>query len=320
MSLAPLSSPSSLPPVRLDANGRIDQDLPCVKCGYNLRCLTEAGLCPECATPVGRSLTGDYLRFRDPAWVATLASGMNWIVWGIIVGIGGGLLGGIAIGSLRGAGAPGVMFLLPFLQFGLSTISIVGYWKVTTPDPGRSGEEIGITARKLVRFAQISSWLGIPIGQVLESISGILSAVFSIPAGLLGLIGTFALYTYARGIAFRIPDEKLARSTRIVMWGMVVTLGFVFIAGVLGAIAAATVARTTPGAPAAAPPTGAMVGLGAAASFGGCGVLIFGIWSLLLIDRYRKALNEAALIARTTWAADVPRVAVGRAVVPPPNA
>jgi MFS family permease len=36
----------------LDADGRVATDLNCTSCGYNLRTLAKAGLCPECAQPV----------------------------------------------------------------------------------------------------------------------------------------------------------------------------------------------------------------------------------------------------------------------------
>ena len=78
-----------LPPVikgeiQLDINGRIDQDLSCLKCGYNVRGLLPNGVCPECGTPIGRSMYGDMLMYCDPVWVRTLVSGTNWIIAGII--------------------------------------------------------------------------------------------------------------------------------------------------------------------------------------------------------------------------------------------
>ncbi len=53
-------------PVRLDAAGRVDADITGVRCGYNLRGLDPAGVCPECAAPVGPSLRSDLLRYADP--------------------------------------------------------------------------------------------------------------------------------------------------------------------------------------------------------------------------------------------------------------
>ena len=71
--------------LRLDAEGRVDEGITCRKCGYNLRGLTTDvfRVCPECGTAAGHSTHGDMLRFCDPAWVCTLANGMNWIVAGM---------------------------------------------------------------------------------------------------------------------------------------------------------------------------------------------------------------------------------------------
>ena len=51
--------------LRLDAEGRVDEDITCRKCGYNLRGLPTDGACPECGSAVGHSTHGDLLRFCD---------------------------------------------------------------------------------------------------------------------------------------------------------------------------------------------------------------------------------------------------------------
>lgn len=91
-------------PIRTDAQGCIDEDVPCRRCGYNLRSLVLDGRCPECGTAVGRSLHGDLLRFSDPAWVQSLASGMNWILAGMIIGF---IVGAVAGGLVRQPGPAG---------------------------------------------------------------------------------------------------------------------------------------------------------------------------------------------------------------------
>jgi len=341
----------------LDAAGRIDTDVTCRKCGYNLRGLLPDGICPECATAVGRSLHGDLLRFCDPDWVQSLASGMNWIVAGIVASVvlkvsGVGIAG--AMGALGGRGGN-----LPILagKLGGALILLIGYWKLTAPDPGKIGMEQGLTARKLVRAAQAVGLLTYPVESLAFAIPILLHVSLIFIASVVGTVGTVATFIYARRLALRIPDESLARSTRIVMWG-IITLGvLVAMTTVGGIVTAASIARSMPGfvttmpttgpsgtvivtnawggsnptltSPAAtrrgrvttgapaltsAPLTRAIVtGMPAASPFifglflGGCGMglcgLIFGIWTLRLIDRYRKALRESAEIARRTWAA-----------------
>lgn len=60
-------SPSILLPVSLDHN------LPCLRCGYNLRTLSPDARCPECSTPIAASLNPALLRYDDPAWTSILA-------------------------------------------------------------------------------------------------------------------------------------------------------------------------------------------------------------------------------------------------------
>ena len=58
----------------------VDRDLPCIRCGYNLRTLASDRRCPECAMPVGltTSLGGPFTQTR-PAYVRRLARGC-WLL------------------------------------------------------------------------------------------------------------------------------------------------------------------------------------------------------------------------------------------------
>ena len=57
----------------------IGEDLPCVRCGYNLRGLDVTGTCPECGGPVEASRSGDLLRFADVGWLTRIFRGSRWI-------------------------------------------------------------------------------------------------------------------------------------------------------------------------------------------------------------------------------------------------
>jgi len=59
----------------------IDHDLPCVGCGYNLRMQPRDGRCPECATPVAKSLNAFTLDGADPAWCRGTARGLSLLSW-----------------------------------------------------------------------------------------------------------------------------------------------------------------------------------------------------------------------------------------------
>ncbi|MCH8968568.1 MAG: hypothetical protein IIA66_05565 [Planctomycetes bacterium] len=60
---------------RYDEAPTIEHDLSCMSCGYNLRALPPAGLCPECGTDIARSTQGDLLKFADRKWVGSVYRG-----------------------------------------------------------------------------------------------------------------------------------------------------------------------------------------------------------------------------------------------------
>jgi hypothetical protein len=81
------SETPAIPPPRLDADGRISIDLPCRKCGYNLRAMARLSNCPECNLAIDFSLRSNYLRFADPAWVNHIATGTRWLTGGLFLWI-----------------------------------------------------------------------------------------------------------------------------------------------------------------------------------------------------------------------------------------
>jgi MFS family permease len=340
-------APPGAPAIALDASGRIAVDIVCRKCGYNLRGLLPDGRCPECGTAVGRSLHGDLLRFSDPEWVQKLASGMNWIVASIVIGFLGGVMGVVfAALFMSFIGSRSFVVFAPLAGLVFGVFALVGYWKVTTPDPARLSEERGLSARKLVRIAQVTNYAVAPVNSLVQHFGWIPALAMSAVSGVIGLAGTFAVFVYGRKLALRIPDEKLARHCKIVMWGLSVTLAFTVVYAALIVPLAVFVPPTTAtsapvGTTTSGPsysvayytssgvttkgkrvtttttttptsPVGVMAYAGASCFVGG-GYLIFGIWALLLLLRFRRALNDSALVARQTWAAQP----VGPVVGPP---
>ena len=131
-------------------------------------------------------------------------------------------------------------------------------------------------------------------------------------AGLVGLIGEFAKFIYYERLARRIPDEKLAGRARFLKWAFTITLGVaVMAAGILLVVGLVAPGGGGPagGGPAAAFAAGFACLLAPAA----VALLVFGIMTLFLLLRLRKAIAEQARLARTTWAA-----ALGQGPVPRP--
>lgn len=320
----PGSIPASLVP--LDAAGRINIDLPCKRCGYNLRTMMPDGRCPECATAVGQAMHGDYLKFADPTWVQKLASGINWIIAGTIIAtLAGGLIG---VWFARSGTQPSLisLFVTP-----LGFIALFGYWRVTSPDPSGFGEKGNVSARILTRYGVVFTHIANPL--IMLAVTSVPQAffLFSPISSVMGIVVTIATYLYARQLALRIPDTALARGFRITMWGMVAltTISAAFTTVIwfatqqtggsslfpITTTTTSTSMSTTIGSSSTVAvhtissgpvPQRQLIGLGSMAIFG-CGggalALVFGIWSIILVLRLRKALNLAAEQALHSWAA-----------------
>lgn len=295
--LRPLSTSAA---AKLDAAGNVAVDVACRRCGYNLRTLPSAGKCPECGSAVGRSLHGDLLQFSDPEWVEKLAGGMNWIIASVIIAIFTGMI--IESVTMVIGGTGGAKFstiAVPLMQLSLGAVGLVGYWLFTTPDPGNVEPEKPTSLRRVVRGTEVFGYLASPLAQALAVSLPVISGCISAISALVGIVGMFAIFLYAIALADRIPDVLLARSCRTVMWGIAVVMVGVVLTGMLSVI--------SPGG----------TGQGGLIMFTGCfvsvGSLVFGIWAIILVLRFRKAMAKAAQTARMTWA--MPQ---GPAVVPVP--
>ncbi|MEM7625631.1 MAG: hypothetical protein AAF333_08385 [Planctomycetota bacterium] len=72
--------PSTIP-VKLDAEGRIDVDMDCPACGYNVRMQRAAEGCPECGAAIDVSVRDDTDRLAqaDARWLARTRRGSRWL-------------------------------------------------------------------------------------------------------------------------------------------------------------------------------------------------------------------------------------------------
>lgn len=212
------------------------RDVACVGCGYNLRGLSTAGQCPECALPVANSLRGRLLRHANPRYVRRLATGAALLAcsWLIIVAI--GIAPRILVPLLLRAGTPAAMsatfstlsMVLSILEVVARLLAVAGAWLLTSPEPGQAG---GL--RSFIRVAALVSLIA-------SAVSFLARFPMSVPlrmalwplsvfAGGVGLAGTIAQFPYLRQLALRVPAPSLAWQTRIVVWpcAVVTVLGFV---------------------------------------------------------------------------------------------
>ncbi len=282
--------------IPLDSQGRIEVDVPCRGCGYNLRGLAPGGACPECGANI--PALSDDLRFSDPQWLEQLASSTAWLVAGIPVMI----LGVTAIAFLA---HPLTEFVVMGLLWG--AITLVGFWKLSAPEPGPAPAEAGLTLRRLVRWAAVGCFaagLVDPIPALQDTTAGTVATTVSM---LVALVLTMSGLFYARRLALRVPDRALALHAAINAWGSGLCVLLVAVAVILETVSSAGVptpaAVPTPGG-AAMTPAGtslSLVIIGGACA-GGVGLFAFGIWWIVLLLRYRRAFLRAAGAARTARA------------------
>lgn len=99
----------------------VSSDLNCARCGYNLRTLPVAGLCPECGSPIAESLDQNWLQNADRAWLSRLSTGAGLV----LVSMGVAVLALLCSHSVPSASL--LLFLLAEALGGM------GAWLLTTP-------------------------------------------------------------------------------------------------------------------------------------------------------------------------------------------
>lgn len=281
-------------PIAFDENATITTDIPCRKCGYNLRGLTHTGRCPECGTPVGLSTVGDLLRYSDPAWLLKLRDGMSFILWGILVAI----IVSIAGAALRAALGAGDG-LQEWVGVIAGLLGVYGAWLLTEPDPSGLGEAQYATSRKLVRVALLVGLAGNVMSAIAATIPVPGAVRFGVGllvmgASLFGVVGEFAKFIYLEKLALRVPDDALAARARLLRWGYGLTLAALVVVGILAMILARVGGPTQGG-------RGGMAALGCFGGIVGIAFLVFGIMTLLFYFRMRRTLIAQEAAARAVW-------------------
>ncbi len=217
----------------LPAARSLDEAL-CVSCSYRLAGLDAAGLCPECGTPVARSLMGNHLKFASPQYLRALHTGVLMI----IVSFAGQLLLsvvslvgviGIAVATgTAGIGTPAITvftFVSALLGMVVGLIGLYGWWLFSTPDPGFLGRDDGGQARRLVRvsvvlLAAMSVIQVFGATPALAARPGVMIA--SMLFGLIGLGVTalwyFSAILYIRWLAPRAGNFAVVERTRLYIW------------------------------------------------------------------------------------------------------
>lgn len=286
-SLPPPTAASIVDPT----TGLVRGDLECRRCGYNLRTLAEAGRCPECGSPVGLSTRGNFLKFADPDWVATIARGLRIIFYIILINI----IIQIASDGLRQL-SPALITLANFVT---TCVDLYGIWLLTEPDPSGIGEEKNVTARKVLRVAATiaaAATLAEVVQMTMLTQSRailVLSQVFVIVAGLAGVVAWFAKFSFFANIARRIPNDLLVRRAKMLRIAIVVCYAVAIVGGaILLAIQIAGTASSS-----------TIIGAGAMFLLpAGIGLIVFGIWTIVFIYHLQKSVTNESRLSHQNWA------------------
>lgn len=234
--------------------GTLDHDRPCLSCGYNLRGLSVSGACPECGTPVERSLRGNLLVYSSPRYVASLHRGVFLIQAGIITQI---ILWCAMVGMIMAnyagvARLSGINLELIASLLGLAATiaSVLGWWLLSAPDPAVLGTGTGDIPRRIVRITILVNAAATAVQFALNVTNlapGARSPYTGNPIELLShaadwapvlayIVWFFAAMRYLLWLTPRLPSMKAARSTQTLQWVGPVVAVFLCVLGWLIAL------------------------------------------------------------------------------------
>jgi len=199
---------------------------PCIGCGYNLHGLPDAGLCPECSTPIVFSLRRDLLRFAPSAHLRTLRRGAAiltaWLALAVLVAI---------TAALVVTDDFGMLFDLPEYQLaGAAAIALMalgwsaGWQLLAAPQrpfpPGLAprGERTAARVLSIIVLFAATLWILLAAAVIflprslVYQIAEFFFAAVSLGGGFALIAQFFAAFAYLRRLAHRVPDTRLRAS------------------------------------------------------------------------------------------------------------
>ncbi len=284
----------------LDAEQKIRIDIPCRACGYSLRSLALDQACPECGVAVSASVPSNGLVFSNSRWLVRVARGCLFLPVTLFVAIACGMgLGFIEEWMLQPAQRVEWRFqlIVGAFQVAVTVLLVYAFWMLTLPEPGRNQRHIRWSTRRIARVLILSSLIvnALP-GVVLQLIAfsawptigapglDILRWTSSLLSSGCGLLGCIGLFFYAASMALRIPNDRLARRTDLVRWGLGCALVLGFILQLFPAVVSSLELYDWRNLRLLDFSYDALVVIAVVL------IVLFGVWALILILQYREHL------------------------------
>lgn len=221
----------------------------CARCAYDLTGLGADALCPECGTPIERSISGNQLIGSPPEYVSTLVRGSFTILFSIVAQV--VIQFGLAclIFFNIWAQSPTLQIGFLYLSSAAYAAGLLGWWWLTAPDPRLQGLSSAGRARRWVRGAVIARaafWIQlffVPLVNVLVLSSSKPFRFFSDMMGSFDLfsfaahaVWFFAAMLYLRWLAQRLPSARVEKRSKLLLWlgPVLIIIGlFTFMIGAL---------------------------------------------------------------------------------------
>ena len=188
------------------SDGFIACDVPCQRCGYNLRGLRREGRCPECGGPVKVSLLGERLRFADPIWLKKVSLGakmpsysLRAVVFAFLIAQSIRLVLGLFTGGFAWKWDSNAGLLL-LLVVGYAMLSY-GLWLIATPNAVMLANEDSYAPRRILRMSVLIAAFGLVISILFAS--GIRSAAWVPIALSISPLGAVSLLVAWGGLPVR---------------------------------------------------------------------------------------------------------------------
>lgn len=215
------------PRLVLDSEGRLDMDLLCIDCEYNLRTIRPDEHCPECGKAVAESARGDVLALSNVEWLRTVRRGFDTLLIMFVALILIVLLSIVMEQLFPMASslqyAEFVVYLIPMV------LSFFAQWWITAREPGKitphrqKAETLRHNARLFLILSVVLGVIGLGImllNTLGPSIDWTVSTTIEAIGDVIDIVFLFLLFGYLATLAARVPQATLIRHTHWVKWGL----------------------------------------------------------------------------------------------------